>query len=141
MRLNKNRRGVTDLPIKLLVVSILLSVSIPIIAGAVESGERNMDLAQMEDEAVRIGNAIASAYYTSGSSERFVEVNIPDGCYIVAGGDGRDAYAMHLYRGGEEIGTHWMEKPLIPFAEEATIAGHCVLAVTADADGARVRAA
>ena len=139
MRLN--RKAVTDLPIKLLVISILLSVSLPILAGAVDSSERNMDVSLMEDEAARIGNAVAAAYYTSYGGERYIEVDIPDGCSIVLGGEGDDAYAMHMMVGGEVAGVRWMENPLLPFYETVTVSGHGTLCVSADDGGIRVAAA
>ena len=57
---------------------------------------------------------------------------------MVLGGEGQESYAIHMYRGSEEIGKHWMEKPMIPFKEMITIEGHATLRISADTAGIEV---
>ena len=133
-----NRKAVTDLPIKLLVISIVLSVSVPIVMGAAETGERSMDLAQMENEAGRIGNAVASVYYSDNGYERCVDVDVPQGCSMVIGGEGKESYGIHLYRSSERVGTYWMEKPVISLGHGPELFGHVTLKVSVDRGCAEV---
>ena len=133
-----NRKAVTDLPIKLLVISIILSVSVPIVMGAADTGERNMDLAQMESEAGRIGNAVASVYYSQDGYERCIDVDVPEGCSIVIGGPGDDGFGIHLLRGPQEIGTHWMEKPIVSLGQGPELFGHVSLRISMDGPFAEV---
>ena len=133
-----DRKAVTDLPIKLLVISIILTISIPIVTGAADIGERNMDLAQMENEAGRIGNAVATVYYSQNGYEKCIDVDVPEGCSMVVGGHGRDAYGIHLFRASDEIGTYWMEKPIISLGQGPELFGHVTLRIDMDGRGARV---
>ena len=49
-----DRRAITGLPVKLLVISIILTVSIPIVSSSLDSGMSEMDRNQMNGEAQRI---------------------------------------------------------------------------------------
>lgn len=136
MRLN--RKAVTDLPIKLLMISIILSISIPIVASSLDSSMDGIDSSQMNEECQRIAGSATSAYYSTVGAERYLDVCIPEGCSLVLGGEGAEAYAIHMYRGSEEIAKHWMEKPMIPFKEVCYIDGNASLRISADADGIEV---
>lgn len=136
MRLN--RKAVTDLPIKLLVISIILSISIPIVTSSLESSMDGMESSQMNEECQRIANSATSAYYSTIGAERYLDVDIPAGCSLVLGGEGVEAYAIHMYRGSEEVSKHWMEKPMIPFKEVDCIEGKVSLRISADTDGIEV---
>lgn len=136
-----NRKAVTDLPIKLLIISIILAVSLPIISDSLDSSVEGMDRSQMDSESERIAVAAASAYYSSEGNCRYVEVDVPEGCTIVLGGEGADSYGIHMYRGSEKVATHWMEKPVIPFMDETVIQGKTTIRVSADVLGIRVSCA
>ncbi len=128
MRLN--RKGVTDLPIKLLVISVILSLSIPIIVQSVEASDINMDRTQMENESRKISNTVTTVYYSMYGTERTVEVSVPQGCYMILGGSGDDAFSIRMYRGDSEVSRHWMEKPIISFKDETMISGNCTVGIT-----------
>ncbi len=133
-----DRRAVTDLPIKLLIISVILAVSLPIISESLDSGIGGMDRSQMDGESQRIAGAAASAYYSSEGDSRYLEIDIPEGCSIVLGGEGQDSYGIHMYRGSEEVSTHWMEKPMIPFVGVTVLEGRMTVRISADTDGIRV---
>ena len=133
-----DRRAITGLPVKLLVISVILTVSIPIVSSSLDSGMSEMDRNQMDSEAQRIANAVSGAYYSSIGDCKYIETDIPSGCTLVLGGEGQDAYAIHMHRGSEEIGKHWMEKPMIPFKDMLTIEGHAMLRISADTAGIEV---
>ena len=130
-----NRKAVTDLPIKLLIISIILAVSLPVISECLDSGIDGMDRSQMDSESQRIASAAASAYYSSEGDGRYLEIDVPEGCYMVLGGNGADSYGIHMYRGSEEVSTHWMEKPMIPFVGETVLEGKSMIRVSADTEG------
>ena len=133
-----DRRAITGLPVKLLVISVILAVSIPIVSSSLDSGMSEMDRNQMDSEAQRIANTVSGAYYSSIGDCKYIETDIPSGCTMVLGGEGQESYAIHMYRGSEEIGKHWMEKPMIPFKEMITIEGHATLRISADTAGIEV---
>ncbi len=133
-----NRKAVTDLPIKLLIISVILAVSLPVISESLDSSIGGMDRSQMDGESERIALAAASAYYSSEGGCRYLEVDVPEGCTLVLGGEGSDSYAIHMYRGSEEVSTHWMEKPMIPFVGETVLQGRTTIRVGADTEGIRV---
>ena len=133
-----DRKAVTDLPIKLLIISIILSISLPIIADSLDTGIGGMDRSQMDSESQRIANAAASSYYSSEGDGKYLEIDIPEGCTLVLGGEGTDSYGIHMYRGSEEISTYWMEKPMIPFIGTVVLEGHCTVRISADSAGIRV---
>ena len=136
-----DRKAMTGLPVKLLVISVILTVSIPIVSSSLDSGMSEMDRNQMDSEAQRIANAISGAYYSSIGDCKYIETDIPSGCTMVLGGDGQDSYAIHLYRGSDEIGKHWMEKPMIPFKSMVILEGHATLRISADTTGIEVEIA
>jgi hypothetical protein len=133
-----NRKAVTDLPIKLLIISVILSVSLPIIADSLDTGISGMDRSQMDSESQRIAGAAASSYYSTEGDGKYLEISIPEGCYLVLGGEGTDSYGIHMYRGSEEISTYWMEKPMIPFVGTTILEGSGMIRVSADTSGIRV---
>ena len=136
-----DRRAITGLPVKLLVISAILALCIPVVSGSLDSGMTEMDRNQMDGEAQRIANAVSGAYYSSVGDQKYLETYIPSGCTLVLGGEGEDSYAIHMYRGSEEIGKHWMEKPMIPFKDTLTIEGRTMLRISADTTGIEVEEA
>ena len=137
MRMNK--KGVISTPIKLLMISVILIVSFPIMAGALESGEKTMDVNTMENESRRIADAASSVYYSVNGATRTLEVNIPDGCRIVIGGKGDDAFAIHMYCNGKLSSERWMEKPIIPFSDITEISGTRTLSISFSDGATEVR--
>lgn len=137
MRMNK--KGVISTPIKLLMISVILIVSFPIMAGALESGEKTMDVNTMENESRRIADAASSVYYSVNGATRTLEVNIPDGCRIVIGGKGDDAFAIHMYCNGKLSSEHRMEKPIIPFSDITEISGTRTLSISFSDGATEVR--
>ena len=133
-----NRKAVTDLPIKLLIISVILAVSLPIIANSLDSSIDGMDRTQMDNESQRIASAAASAYYSSEGQGRYLDLDIPEGCTLVLGGEGQDAYGIHMYHGSRELSTHWMEKPMIPFVGTVELEGRVTIRLSADPSGIRV---
>lgn len=133
-----DRKAMTGLPVKLLVIMIVLGSMVPVLMDYLDSGISDMERNQMDGEAQRLVNAVSGVYYSSVGDSKYVEIEVPQGCTMVLGGEGQDAYAIHLYRGSEEVGKHWMEKPMIPFKDTTVIEGTTTLRVTADMEGIEV---
>ena len=129
-----DRRGVTALPIKLLIITIVLSLSLPVIAGVLESNEDDVNTELMETESKRIANAATSVYYSMNGATKMVEIDVPEGCRMVLGGEGDDAYAIHMYCGGKLTSEHWMEKPILSFKDRIELYGYSTLSITTDGD-------
>ncbi len=125
-----DRRGVTALPIKLLIITIILSLSLPMIANVLESNENDVNTELMETESRRISNAATSVYYSMNGATKIVEIDVPDGCRMILGGEGNDAYAIHMYCGGEMTSEHWMDKPILSFRGMIELNGRCTLSIT-----------
>lgn len=127
-----DRRGVTALPIKLLIISIILTLSFPIIIEAFESNEREVNAELMDSEARKVMGAATSVYYSMNGATRMVEVEVPDGCTMILGGEGDDAYGIHMYQGGEMISQQWLDKPILSFSNVTFLTHPCVLSITTE---------
>ena len=136
-----DRRAMTGLPVKLVVIMVILGAMVPILMNYLDTGMSDMERNQMDGEAQRLTNAVSGVYYSSIGDSKYLEMDIPQGCTMVLGGEGQEAYAIHMYRGSEEVGKHWMEKPMIPFKSVLIIEGQTTLRVMADTDGIEVEQA
>ena len=132
MRLNG--KGVIDLPVKLMVIVIIVSLSVPMLAGAVERGEVNAAFSAMNAETDKLFGSAAAVHYSGIGSSRTVQMNLPDGCEIsIPGGDGSDGYSVKFFFKGNNVGTRYMDRPPVLFISDGiTISGSCMLFVTSD---------
>ena len=133
-----DKRGVTALPIKLLIITVLLTISTPMIADAIESNESDICMEFLESESKRISNAATSVYYSMNGAAKMVEVEIPDGYSIVIGGEGNDAYGIHVYCGNNRVSDYWMDKPILRFINVLALYDDCLISVTSVSDGVEV---
>jgi len=125
------RKGVTDLPIKLMVVVLVISLSLPMLADAVERGESKNAALIMNHEISEIFNAVTAVHYSGIGCSRTVSVTIPDGCEIlIPGGNGSDGYSMKMTFKGREVGTRYMERPPVQFVTDGlTLSGSVMLLI------------
>jgi len=132
MRLNG--KGVIDLPVKLMVIVIIVSLSVPMLAGAMERGEANGALSSMNAETDRLFNSAAAVHYSGIGSSRTVQMTLPDGCEItIPGGNGPDGYSVKMFFKGSDVGTRYMDRPPIMFiSDRITISGSCMLMITSE---------
>jgi hypothetical protein len=129
-----DRKGVIDLPVKLMVVVLIVSLSIPLLANAMEKGERNNAGYAMNGEVDRIFSAVAAVHYSGEGASRTVSVNIPDGCeLIIPGGNGSDGYVIKMTFKGKDAGIRYMDRPPVKFlTDRVTISGSCMLLITSE---------
>jgi len=110
MKLGK--KGVMDLPIKLMVVVLLISLSLPMLTDAMERGESNNASLIMNNDVNEIFNAVAAVHYSGIGCSRTVSLTIPDGCEIsIPGGSGSDGYSVKMSFKGRDTGTRYMDRP------------------------------
>jgi len=128
------RKGVMDLPVKLMIVILIISLSVPMLTGAMERGESNNATAAMNSEVSRMFNAAAAVHYSGIGSSRTLSVSIPEGCEIViAGGEGSDAYSVRTLFKGDQTGIRYMDKPPVRFiTDNLVISGSCLLLITSE---------
>lgn len=125
-----NKKGVLELPVKLMVAVILLTISLPIISDALENNENDMMNSEMEHEANIIHDAVSLAYYSGVGTSRTVTVDLPAGCEISLGGDDDDAYSMRLLYNGNVTSTMYFDRPIVKIADETTLTGCCSVMFT-----------
>jgi hypothetical protein len=132
--LRLNKKGVIDLPVKLMVVVLIVSLSLPLLVSAMERGESNNAGYAMDSEIDRIFNAVSAVHYSGTGSSRTVSVNIPDGCEIVIpGGNGSDGYSVKKMFKGKDTGIRYMDRPPVKFLTNGiTISGSCMLLITGE---------
>lgn len=105
----------------------MLTVSMPIIADAVDSNEEETMTSEMYQEMEKISNTISVVHYSGNGSTMTVEVDLPAGCEISIGGEGTDAYSMRASFEGECVSTIYFEKPTVMIPSECLVTGHSLL--------------
>jgi hypothetical protein len=125
---------VIDLPVKLMVVVLIVSISVPLLANAMERGEQNNAGHAMDGEIDKIFNATAAVHYSGAGSSRTVSVSVPDGCeLIIPGGNGSDGYSIKMTFKGKDAGTRYMDRPPVKFlTKNVKISGSCMLLITSE---------
>ena len=129
-----NGKGVIDLPVKLMVIVIIVSLSVPMLAGAMERGETNGALSAMNAETDKLFSSAASVHYSGIGSARTVQMNLPDGCEIfIPGGNGSEGYSVKMFFKGNNVGIRYMDRPPVMFVSDGmTISGSCMLLITSE---------
>ena len=110
-----------DLPIRLMVVFLLLSISVPLIANAIEQSEENTMETAMEHEIGRLYDSIIIVYYSGTGSSRTVSVNVPVGCEMYIGGDDSNAYSIRSSFKGSIGPSRYMETPNVELLSDITL--------------------
>lgn len=129
-----NRKGIIDLPVKLMVIVLIISISVPLLTDAMERGETNNAASVMNSEVDRIFNAVAAVHYSGTESSRTVSLSLPDGCEIsIPGGNGSDSYMIKTTFKGKQTGVRYMDRPPVMFiTDNITVSGSCMLLITGD---------
>jgi len=117
-----------------MVVVLIITLSVPLLTGAMEKGESNNAAAAMNSEIDRIFNAAAAVHYSGIGSTRTVSVDVPEGCEItIPGGAGSDGYSITAKYKGKDTGVRYMDRPPVRFiSDNITITGKCLLLITSD---------
>lgn len=132
--LMRDRTAVIGMPIKLLIVMVILTISIPIVHDALEINEESMMRTKMDRECDRITDCVRDVYYSGIGSVRTVDIGLPQGCELVIGGNGADAYRMASYFEGKRLSTAYMDEPVVRFANELSVSGDTRLRISVGFD-------
>ena len=95
-----DRKAVMSMPIKLLIILVILSLSIPIIYSAMEFNQESMMDVRMDKECDKIIGCVREIYYSGTGSIRTIDTELPQGCELVIGGNDGDAYWIRSYYDG-----------------------------------------
>lgn len=125
-----DRRGITALPIKLLIITTIVALSLPMIMDAVDTNDDMINTEHMESESRKIVNAATATYYSMNGATKIIEISVPEDCTMILGGYGDDAYGIHMYCGTELMSQQWFEKPILSFTNISVISDDCVLSIT-----------
>ena len=128
--MRRDKRGVMSLPIRLMVVMIVVSVSLPILMNALDDSQEIMAGAEMEKESEKFKNAAVLAHYSGNGCSRTVELELPSGCEMSVGGEGGDAYSIRMLYNGDLVSVYYFDKPTLKIDEEFSFSGHLKLKLT-----------
>ncbi len=105
-----DRRGILGMPMRLAVVFLVISISVPFVIQAVDSGSSDIAETSMGAEADKICAAAASVHYSGIGSSKAVTITIADGCEL-SFGDG--SYAITMRYNGNDCGQRFVERPAL----------------------------
>ena len=109
-----DRRGLEGLPLKLLLVALLISLSLPVVSSAMDDFRTNMEEAALGAEVTRVASSISDVYVAGEGNVRFIDVEVPVGdAAIEMGGEGIDALSVRAVVADRVVRTAYMDDPPI----------------------------
>jgi hypothetical protein len=113
-----DRRGLEGLPLKLLIMSLLLSLTVPAVLGSLEGFERSTARSQLQAEAVRVGNLVEEVRSAGEGNRRSMSISLPSTLtrYSMAmdiGGEVRNASSLSIrcLSDGKVLSTQVLDDP------------------------------
>lgn len=92
-----DRRGLEGLPLKLLLVALLISISLPVVASSMDGYRTNVEEAALGAEASRLASSISEVHAAGEGNVRFIDVKVPAGkLAIEIGGEGVAAMSVRV---------------------------------------------
>ncbi len=96
-----DRRGLEGLPLKLLIMSLLLSLTVPAVLGSMESFERSTARSQLTAEALRLGNLVEEVRSAGEGNRRSLSISLPSSLskfsmVMEIGGEVRNASSLSI---------------------------------------------
>lgn len=117
--------GLEGLPLKLLIVFLLISISTPVVFESLQSHERTVIITGLRTEAEEIRSAVISAYIAGPGNVRSVDVTLPissrneQGRIEVGGNiESIDSFSIRYWLGDKLIGTLFVNEPPIRMISE-----------------------
>ena len=114
--MRRDKKAVLDLPLRLMVVFLVVSITTPIAVGVVEAQEEEKALHAMEGCGTRISNNIVATHYNGDGSYRSMEIHLPQDCSISLGGELRSIQSftmVYMYK-GQPIGQKNIDVMAVP---------------------------
>ncbi|HEY3419973.1 MAG TPA: hypothetical protein VGK23_05415 [Methanomassiliicoccales archaeon] len=119
----KDRRGLEGMPLKLLIVSLLISLSAPVVLSSVSTFQSGTSESQALSAAEHIRQTITAAYLSGPGNHRVMDSPLTDGkCTITIGGDLNQTESMVIkviHEGG--VDRIYLTDPSI---RVTTVSGH-----------------
>lgn len=119
-------RGILGMPIKLAVIMLVISLTVPMVMDAAEDAGRSLSYEEPVEEARSLADAASRAYYGGQGAATTVDLSLPAGTSIRIGGDGSDAYFLTVMKDGAVLKRMMMDHPAFPFlGDPVDVSGHC----------------
>lgn len=130
-----------DLPVRLMVVFLILSISVPVLMDTLEQNETRTLATTVENEFSRFADAVSIAHYSGIGSVRTVVLNVPDGCIVSIGGEEHDQYSIRAVHNGTILHVRYMELPPVILIFEGDLhAGRHNLSIVSSMHGGKASA-
>jgi type II secretory pathway pseudopilin PulG len=117
--------GLEGLPLKLLIVFLLISISTPVVLESLQNHERTVIITGLRTEAEKIRSAVISAYIAGPGNVRSVDVTLPissrneQGRIEVGGNiESIDSFSIRYWLGDNLIGTLFVNEPPVRMTSE-----------------------
>ena len=116
-----DRRALEGMPMKLLITSVLISITLPSVLGALQGYEREARIEELKAQVQRIRSAALSAFLGGPGNIRTVPVDLAvessgGGAAIELGGspDSVESTAIRYYWYGTQLGSIFLLDPRVP---------------------------
>lgn len=107
-----DRRGLEGLPLKLLLVALLISLSLPVVASTMDDYRTNVEEAALGAEVSRLASSISEVHAAGEGNVRFITAGVPAGdVAIEIGGEGIDAMSVRGVVAGHVVRTMYLDDP------------------------------
>jgi hypothetical protein len=107
-----DHRGVEGLPLRLLIIALVLSLSSPLLMDALHDHQESVDAAVLLEEGGTLRDAIYCCYLRGPGNRQSVDIDLPAHCFLVLGGDGAsDPYTIRMVQGSKVVGTLLLDSP------------------------------
>jgi hypothetical protein len=118
-------KGLEGLPLKLLIVFLLISISTPVVLEGLQSHERTVIATGLRAEAEEIRSAVLSAFIAGPGNVRSVDVTLPvssrngQGRIEVGGSvESIESFSIRYWLGDSLIGTLFLNEPPVRMTSE-----------------------
>lgn len=115
MRISDDR-GLEGMPLKLVIISIMISVCAPVLSTALRSYEEESGSILLQDAMEKIHGTVEEVYLSGPGNTRSLNVHIPEdpSRYVVIGGPTRsESYSIAIIEQGLELERVYLTEPAI----------------------------
>jgi len=116
----RNRKAVMDLPLRLTVVMLVISLTVPMALSVMQEQESAAAKQALERSAQGIINAAITVHYGGTGSMRSLTVDLPSGCMLEIGGPegSTESYSIRCYFHGNLISIRYLEAHNLPLVSK-----------------------
>lgn len=130
-----DKRGVIDLPLKLMVSVLIIGMMLPTTIALTDRMMDEVDVQEIESCAESLKRDLVRTYYDGIGGSRTVTLNIPTGYSMAIGGENEE-YVIRMMENGEIISRMYLDSPPFPIVGgELILENNCVLSMKAVVSG------